>query len=620
MPSILEEPDSLDPNLEMFPHTKETSNDSAEHNSLANQNLFQNGTMLLNISAKNPSPEHNLMAKSNSRYRSIKRLLSEIRFNCTNRNEGYYSDSDFDCKVFHYCKKNGVKFTFICPGNAVFSQEELTCDSTVRDAESACRSSEDFYFLNTVLYHPKGQESIAELTATVPSSLKTFKDSEKNEGDSDFEKWVTYIATGSVASASRAVNSDNPMPSKVHFQMPIEAQPAMQQVKFITNFPRSYTTQNPVANIDSRPSELSIMHSPTVPDFLLTSPSPPIEQIDTPRWYLSKNVSNDFVEQISSESINKYSQASANSYVATDTETSLWGDETIGNPKEVTEVANSIDKGISSPTKVYKTTRPPLKAHLSENQPAKHKISHPFQVDWDDDDRMLVEEFHSKHNKVPQILRAPVNEEGLNYLYGKPSEPLPSEHIHFSPVEFESVLSKIPQDLHTLPIISAAPTLNMDHQQQMMAQFGHFDSLTPSMSSESLQLVNSMASSTDTASSTRYRPKSQMKVLFGNLVGGGHKMGRRRWLNRKGQLPFIWPLAMDNFRRRQENVAHLMRPQRSYANLPWRVEQTLSPNSMPLQFIQIDRRSDKDGHSRATSKKFPFFKFLFQTMAHGTNK
>ena len=51
-----------------------------------------------------------------------------MRFNCTGRPESYYADPDFNCEVFHYCKTNGFRFTFICPPKSQFNQKQMTCD------------------------------------------------------------------------------------------------------------------------------------------------------------------------------------------------------------------------------------------------------------------------------------------------------------------------------------------------------------------------------------------------------------------------------------------------------------------------------------------------------------
>ncbi|KAI1280306.1 Hypoxanthine-guanine phosphoribosyltransferase [Halotydeus destructor] len=58
----------------------------------------------------------------------LQSILPKVKFNCKGRAEGYYADTDFDCEVFHYCKTNGFRFTFICPPKSKFNQKQMTCD------------------------------------------------------------------------------------------------------------------------------------------------------------------------------------------------------------------------------------------------------------------------------------------------------------------------------------------------------------------------------------------------------------------------------------------------------------------------------------------------------------
>nr|XP_042906124.1 uncharacterized protein LOC107447809 [Parasteatoda tepidariorum] len=41
---------------------------------------------------------------------------------------GYFSDSKFDCEVFHYCQPDGTRNTFHCPTDSIFNQLSMVCE------------------------------------------------------------------------------------------------------------------------------------------------------------------------------------------------------------------------------------------------------------------------------------------------------------------------------------------------------------------------------------------------------------------------------------------------------------------------------------------------------------
>ena len=47
---------------------------------------------------------------------------------------------------------NGLRFTFVCPSNAIFNQKEMTCDHNVSEPELVCSQSPDYYNMNALLY------------------------------------------------------------------------------------------------------------------------------------------------------------------------------------------------------------------------------------------------------------------------------------------------------------------------------------------------------------------------------------------------------------------------------------------------------------------------------------
>lgn len=130
-----------------------------------------------------PATENEFLSKSKSllpslmmdrlmdsrRFRSMKsmnRLFSAFHFNCTGKSEGYYADVEFGCRIFHYCKRNVVKYTFTCPGTSIFNQKELACENFDRNLDlnhlvsnhslrrkRSCDDSERYYFINSLLYN-----------------------------------------------------------------------------------------------------------------------------------------------------------------------------------------------------------------------------------------------------------------------------------------------------------------------------------------------------------------------------------------------------------------------------------------------------------------------------------
>lgn len=51
----------------------------------------------------------------------LSELLPNSRFNCNQKNTGYYADQDLGCEVFHYCQEN-IKHSWICPEGFTFHQ------------------------------------------------------------------------------------------------------------------------------------------------------------------------------------------------------------------------------------------------------------------------------------------------------------------------------------------------------------------------------------------------------------------------------------------------------------------------------------------------------------------
>ncbi|XP_050461385.1 uncharacterized protein LOC126856687 isoform X2 [Cataglyphis hispanica] len=78
-------------------------------------------------------------------------LLPQSRFDCVNKQTGYYADEDLNCEVFHYCQDN-AKHSWICPEGFTFHQVHLICMPPSGDI--SCKKSSQYHFVNEYLYKP----------------------------------------------------------------------------------------------------------------------------------------------------------------------------------------------------------------------------------------------------------------------------------------------------------------------------------------------------------------------------------------------------------------------------------------------------------------------------------
>lgn len=78
-------------------------------------------------------------------------LLPQSRFDCVNKQTGYYADEDLNCEVFHYCQDN-AKHSWICPEGFTFHQVHLICMPPSGDI--SCQKSSQYHFVNEYLYKP----------------------------------------------------------------------------------------------------------------------------------------------------------------------------------------------------------------------------------------------------------------------------------------------------------------------------------------------------------------------------------------------------------------------------------------------------------------------------------
>jgi hypothetical protein len=78
-------------------------------------------------------------------------LLPQSRFDCVDKQTGYYADEDLNCEVFHYCQDN-AKHSWICPEGFTFHQVHLICMPPSGDI--SCKKSSQYHFVNEYLYKP----------------------------------------------------------------------------------------------------------------------------------------------------------------------------------------------------------------------------------------------------------------------------------------------------------------------------------------------------------------------------------------------------------------------------------------------------------------------------------
>ncbi|XP_050362081.1 uncharacterized protein LOC126781234 [Nymphalis io] len=87
----------------------------------------------------------------------LSQLLQQSKFDCVNKNTGYYADEELNCEVFHYCQDN-AKHSWICPEGFTFHQVHLICMPPTQ--ESICQKSAKYHFVNDYLYKPINEEEV----------------------------------------------------------------------------------------------------------------------------------------------------------------------------------------------------------------------------------------------------------------------------------------------------------------------------------------------------------------------------------------------------------------------------------------------------------------------------
>ncbi|XP_071565743.1 uncharacterized protein [Temnothorax nylanderi] len=99
-------------------------------------------------------------------------LLPQSRFDCVNKQTGYYADEDLNCEVFHYCQDN-AKHSWICPEGFTFHQVHLICMPPSGDI--SCQKSSQYHFVNEYLYKPLNlQEAETKPNVTIRYSERYY--------------------------------------------------------------------------------------------------------------------------------------------------------------------------------------------------------------------------------------------------------------------------------------------------------------------------------------------------------------------------------------------------------------------------------------------------------------
>ncbi|XP_022242038.1 uncharacterized protein LOC111085849 [Limulus polyphemus] len=100
----------------------------------------------------------------------LSKIMEHVTFQCESKVEGYYADKTFNCEVFHYCKQDGKRFTFLCPPKSIFNQKYKICDYKLG---STCGYTEEYLNLDDK------QDSLQNITSQVDISIPT-TDSQKH--------------------------------------------------------------------------------------------------------------------------------------------------------------------------------------------------------------------------------------------------------------------------------------------------------------------------------------------------------------------------------------------------------------------------------------------------------
>jgi len=144
-------------------------------------------------------------------------LLPQSKFDCHNRNTGYYADEGLNCEVFHYCQDN-ARHSWICPEGFLFHQVHLICMPPSSD--NICKQSSQYHFINDYLYRPINEEEYRQKPNV------TLRYSERYYPDNYYQEEVVE---------SRPVPSAVPAKSSRPQPQPLRPSPTPQQFRVNNN-------------------------------------------------------------------------------------------------------------------------------------------------------------------------------------------------------------------------------------------------------------------------------------------------------------------------------------------------------------------------------------------------
>ncbi|XP_050738060.1 uncharacterized protein LOC127009238 [Eriocheir sinensis] len=55
-------------------------------------------------------------------------IVPSTSFSCSEKLPGFYADGEAQCQVWHYCKTDGLKESFLCPNGTIYNQDNRVCE------------------------------------------------------------------------------------------------------------------------------------------------------------------------------------------------------------------------------------------------------------------------------------------------------------------------------------------------------------------------------------------------------------------------------------------------------------------------------------------------------------
>lgn len=362
--------------------------------------------------------------KTNLTTKKPKTQQMDINFNCTDRPEGYYADVESECRLFHYCRINGVLFTFRCPGDSIFNQKMLSCDNNVTDMQSVCYMASSYYVLNKMIYSKNGQKDMTR--------RKLYE-------------YITAVAT-----------MDNSTTLKKQTEQATSTPQMIKSDSIIS------PTRYEVSDEDTESTPIKPMHatvsSSKHAEYVTSLPY--FDQIDAPDWYHKSPATYQVEESIREWTTNNYDEV----------ETKV-PDREIPLSTTTKNRYNHLSDRLSKPksSKIENITS----NTFTTNSPL-------FNVDWDDEsdvndsvDQWSKEYYPHKTQNIalPQgISQADI--QGNDFLYGQPLE-FDSMMAAFNPVTIEQILKSLPHypPMMQMPAVKQPARTQPNHRSNKLKKF-----------------------------------------------------------------------------------------------------------------------------------------------------